>query len=407
MVGLNRVMGVGAAAALLGGCFLDIDFKDTAFLCETDPTCPDGYSCVDGRCVAEGGGGESDGGGSVDDPDGAPVADLAFRRQLTFDNTGREALADFPLMVRLDSTRIEFDAVRDDGGDIQFRDADGNPLPHEIEGFGAEDQVAVLWVRVPAIDAGSTDDHIFMYYGNPDVVVEQNAAAVWADYRAVYHLNPQGIGAVEDSTAQGFDGTADGATGAEGRIGRAYEFNGTDQYLDLGADRAFISGVAGVTAEAWVAPGTLINPGIALGISINGADSSRVQFRLSTDRIPNVGARTADEGDLLALDGLAVPAGEWTWVVAVLDFAGDAITIYQNGVQAAATTGLGFAAATPDTTSNIATIGVDENKTANFWLGRIDEMRVSAGPGPSPDRIAAQYASMTDVLVSFGPAEAQ
>src|SRR6186997_3194042 len=113
MVGLNRAMGVGAAAALLGGCFLDIDFKDTAFLCETDPTCPDGYSCVDGRCVEGGGGGGSDGGGSADDPDGAPVADLAFRRQLTFDNTGREALADFPLMVRLDSTRIEFDAVRD------------------------------------------------------------------------------------------------------------------------------------------------------------------------------------------------------------------------------------------------------------------------------------------------------
>ena len=262
-------------------------------------------------------------------------------------------------------------------------------------------------MRVPAIDAGSADDHIFMYYGNPEVAVEQNAAAVWADYRAVYHLNPQGVGAVEDSTAQGFDGTAVGATGAEGRVGRAYEFNGTDQYLDLGADRPFVSGVAGVTAEAWVASGEALTAQIALGISVNGGDSSRIQFRVALERIVNAGARTADTGDIVQLDGLALPVGEWTWVVMAFDFAGDAITIYQNGVEAAAATAVGFADASPDTTSNVATIGVDENKTSNFWLGRIDEVRVAAGPGPSPDRVSAQYASMTDQLVSYGPVEAQ
>ncbi len=408
MGALSRLVGICAASGLLGGCFLDIDFKGTSFLCESDPSCPEGYSCVDGHCV-EGGGGGADGGGSVDDPDasgGGPVADLAFRRQLSFDNGGRGALADFPLLVRLDATRIEYDVVRPDGADIQFRDADGATLPHEIESFNPG-ETSILWVRVPAIDAGSTDDHVFMYYGNPDVVVEQNAAAVWADYRAVYHLAPGGVGAVDDSTAQGFDGTAVGAEGAEGQIGRAYQFNGTDQYLDLGTDRPFISGVAGVTAEAWVAPGALATAAIGLGISINGADSSRLQFRVSIDRVVNAGARTADGGDLLQLDGAALAADQWTWVVMAFDFAGDAITIYQNGVQAAATTGLGFADATPDTTSNIATIGVDESKAQNFWLGRIDEVRVSADPAPSVDRVSAQYASMTDALISFGPAEAQ
>ena len=406
MRAFSRLTAFGGAAVLLSGCFLDIDFKDTAFLCSSDPTCPEGYTCVDGRCVQGEGGGGSDAGGGGGDPDGAPVADLAFRRQLTFANGERGELADFPLMVRLDQTRIEYDAVRPDGGDIQFRDADGSTLPHEIESWNPAES-SILWVRVPAIDAGSADDHIFMYYGNPEVVVEQNPAAVWADYRAVYHLDPQGVGAVEDSTAQGFDGTAVGATGAEGRVGRAYEFNGTDQYLDLGADRPFVSGVPGVTAEAWVASGESLNPQIALGISVNGGDSSRIQFRVAVERLVNAGARTADIGDIVQLDGLALPVGEWTWVVMAFDFAGDAITIYQNGVQAAAATAVGFADATPDTTSNVATIGVDENKTSNFWLGRIDEVRVAAGPGPSPDRVSAQYASMTDQLVSYGPVEAQ
>ena len=406
MVAFYRFMAFAGAAVLLGGCLLDIDFKDTAFLCSSDPTCPEGYTCVDGRCVQGEGGGEADGGSGGGSADAAPVADLAFRRQLTFANAERAALADFPLMVQLDPGRIEYDAVREDGGDIQFRDADGTTLPHEIESW-SPGETSILWVRVPEIAAGSADDHIFMYYGNPEVVVEQNAAAVWADYRAVYHLNPQGVLAVEDSTAQGFDGTAVGATGAEGRVGRAYEFNGTDQYLDLGADRAFVSGVSGVTASAWVAAGESATAQIGLGISVNGTDSSRIQFRLTLERILNAGARTADVGDIVQLDGLALPVGEWTWVVMVFDFAGDAITIYQNGVEAAAATAVGFAPATPDTTSNVATIGVDENKTANFWLGRIDEVRVAAGQGPSPDQVSAQYASMTDVLVSYGPAEAQ
>jgi hypothetical protein len=242
-----------------------------------------------------------------------------------------------------------------------------------------------------------------MYYGNPDVVVEQNPAAVWGAYRAVYHLNPRGVGAVDDS-AGGTTGTAHGATGADGRIGRAFQFNGTDQYLDLGAGRSTLSGVAGATAEAWIQPGTLVNDGIALGISVNASTSSRLQFRVSTALVPNAGARTADTGTLLQLDGTAVSAGAWTHVVMAFDFAGDAISIYQNGAQAATTTGLGFADATPGTTSDVSVIGVDEDTATNWWLGRIDEVRVAGAP-LGADWVSAQYASMTDALVSFGPAE--
>jgi len=399
-----RLLLFAAAAPLLGGCFLDIDFKGTSFLCESDPTCPEGFTCVDGHCVEGGVAPDGGGSGTPDGGGGGPVADLAFRRQLTFDNGGRGALDDFPLMVLLDPTRIEYDQVRADGGDIQFRDADGSTLPHEIETWNPG-ETSVLWVQAPRIDEASTTDFIYMYYGNPDVVVDQNPAAVWGAYRAVYHLNPKGVGAVDDS-AGGTPGTAHGAEGVEGRVGRAYQFNGTDQYLDLGAGRSTLSAVAGATAEAWIAPGALVNAGIALGISVNAGTSSRLQFRLPTTLIPNAGARTADTGDLLQLDGTAVPADEWTHVVMSFDFAGDAIVVYQNGAQTASTTGLGFADATPDTTSDVSVIGVDEDTATNFWLGRIDEVRVAAAP-LGADWVSAQYASMTDALVSFGPAEPQ
>jgi hypothetical protein len=405
MLASFRLVVLGATVPLIGGCFLDIDFKGTSFLCESEPTCPDGYTCVDGHCVEPGatpdGGG---GGGTPDGSGGGPVADLAFRRSLTFDNGARGALDDFPVLVLLDPTRIEYDAVRADGGDIQFRDADGTTLPHEIE-LWAPGETSVVWVQVPRIDDASTTDLIYMYYGNPDVVVNQNPAEVWDAYRAVYHMFAKGVGAVDDS-AGGTSGTAHGATGEEGRIGRAYQFNGTDQYLDLGAGRSTVSGVAGATAEAWIAPGTLVDDGIALGISVNAATSSRLQFRLSAALVPNAGARTADTGTLLQLDGTAVTAGAWTHVVMSFDFAGDAIAIYQNGVQATTTTGLGFADATPATTSDVSVIGVDEDTATNFFLGRIDEVRIAAAP-TSADWVSAQYASMTDALVSFGPAEPQ
>jgi len=400
----TRLLVAGGLAGLVSGCLLDIDFKGTSFLCETDPTCPAGYTCIDGRCV-EGGVPGSDGGAAVDDPDsgGGPAVELAFRRTLTFANGERDALDGFPVLVRLDPDRIEYDQVRADGGDIQFRDADGSTLPHEIETWNPGG-VSSLWVYVPRIDGASTADHIFMYYGDPETTVAENEAAVWSAYRAVYHLDQAGT--VNDSTAQAFDGTSVGATAAEGRIGQAHQFNGTDQYVNLGANRDFLTGVGSFTAEAWVAPGTLVNAGIALGISIGGADSSRAQLRVSPELIVNGGARTQDAGTLLAIDAGTLTALEWSWIAMAIDFGADTITIYQNGAQVGAAADLGFNPTTPATASLQSSIGVDENLTQNFWLGRIDEVRV-ATTAMSISWVSAQYASMTDQLISFGPVEAQ
>lgn len=54
-----------AAATLVAGCLLDIDFDGTKFGCE-DGKCPEGFSCVEAMCVAQSAGddaGAADGGG--------------------------------------------------------------------------------------------------------------------------------------------------------------------------------------------------------------------------------------------------------------------------------------------------------------------------------------------------------
>lgn len=56
-----------AAATLIAGCLLDIDFEGTRFTCE-DGKCPEGFTCVEATCVAESGGedGGAGDGGEVD-----------------------------------------------------------------------------------------------------------------------------------------------------------------------------------------------------------------------------------------------------------------------------------------------------------------------------------------------------
>lgn len=64
---------LAAAALLLGGCLLDIDFDNTRFSC-SDGVCPDGFSCVEGTCVAssagQDGGGDAAGQSDSGPPDG-------------------------------------------------------------------------------------------------------------------------------------------------------------------------------------------------------------------------------------------------------------------------------------------------------------------------------------------------
>jgi glucose/arabinose dehydrogenase len=56
------------------------------------------------------------------------------RRKLTFDNSAQSgALVDFPVLVTLDPTRINYARTKPGGADLRFADAAGDPLPYEIE----------------------------------------------------------------------------------------------------------------------------------------------------------------------------------------------------------------------------------------------------------------------------------
>jgi len=103
------------------------------------------------------------------------------KRKLTFDNSVQsENLIDFPVLVKLNSSRIDYSLTQDNGEDIRFYDADGSTLLfHEIEEWDKAGD-SIVWVKAPRIDGSSNTDFIWIYYGNDSAADGQNVSGVWS-----------------------------------------------------------------------------------------------------------------------------------------------------------------------------------------------------------------------------------
>ena len=71
-------------------------------------------------------------------------------------------------------------------------------------------KLAYIWVNVPEIDACTTTDSIYMYYGNSSATDAQNKTGVWnSGYAGVWHLN-ETSGNNSDSTINNNTGVVEG-----------------------------------------------------------------------------------------------------------------------------------------------------------------------------------------------------
>ncbi len=335
---------------------------------------------------------------SVDDATGStcptalsPDCAWSYRMRLTFDNSGQDQdLADFPVLVQLDDSVIDYALTRDAGEDLRFLDADlSTVLPHEVEVWD-ESGTSTVWVGVPRIDANSATDHIWMYYGNDGAPDAQSGPAVWnPDYQLVWHLNE----GVADSTRNGNAGTNVGTTDAPGQIGGARELDGLSQYVDS----SFTTQLDTMTVEAWARgdgePRTNANVGI-VGRNTN--------FQLNWDHFGEFRGAFGihDPIDWHAASYMPVVASVWYYLVGTYD--GETVRAYRDGIEAGSN-------ATPSGDPQRDTFpvraGVNPDPSTG-WLfdGRIDEVRVSSGVR-SPAWIRAQHLSMTNAFISYATPE--
>lgn len=311
-----------------------------------------------------------------------------FRRTLTLDHAGLAAVSDFPVLVRLDASRIDYTATQPGGRDLRFVDATGQLLAHEVELWNPNG-VSAVWVKVPNVAAGSTDRQITMYYGNPAASATDTAAAVWSNgYVGVWHLDD-----LSDSTSFGHDGTNQGSTSAAGRIGNGRSFNG-QSYVGI-ASTAALQVAGTVSIEAWAKPSSPSLAGYPRIVSKKSAWDAAAGYNLEFS--PSQNFITALGGGSNYLRGNTTIGAEFNYYASSIS--GTTGSLYKNGVNVTSDASVGAVTAS----TQALNIGRDAGGT-DYLSGQIDELRIS-NVARNANWFAVQYRSMTDAYLSYGPEE--
>jgi hypothetical protein len=159
-------------------------------------------------------------------------------------------LTNFPVLVDLTDSDLTSKA-QTDGDDIVFV-AGGSKLDHEIEVYSSGNGRLVAWIRVPSL-SNTTDTVLYIYYGNPTVSSQQNSAGVWdSNFKIVQHFE-EASGTCTDSTSNQNNGTPKNGVvqNASGKIDGACDFDGTNDYVDVGSD-ASIDDLTLITISTWI-----------------------------------------------------------------------------------------------------------------------------------------------------------
>lgn len=331
-----------------------------------------------------------------------------YRRKITFDNSAQaENLANFPVLVRLDSTRIDYANTQNSGQDIRFADSDGTTLlNYEIEKWD-ETGSSYVWVKVPQIDASSSTDYIYIYYGNTSATDGQSVTSVWdVNYKAVWHLKETGNGTANeyvDSTsnanhAQGGGGTASmtPALDSSGQIGNAQAFDGGVGDDDRIQTALAPSGYGAITMSGWVKLNAVDVYPMLISYGTNAEDNPEMRFQASTGKMELVG-RVDNNG---VADTVNLAGAGWHYFVGVSN--GTTLTLYKDGaiVGTPATNTTGLNSTTP------FRIGRRSNDDGgNFTIpGSIDEVRISNSVR-SAAWVAASYKSEADTFNTYASQE--
>ncbi len=195
--------------------------------------------------------------------------DWQYRKTVTFDNSGRGNIDNAPILIKLTSGNFDFTKAQSNGEDIRFMDSDDSTsLPYEIEDWDNVGQTAYIWVKVPRINAGSSVDYIYIYYGNDSESDAQTASQVWTSYDGVYHLD----GDVVSATGN-YNGTNYGTADTTGYIANARNFDSTDRIAT-----AYSPNHGDFTYEGWYYKTLHTHGNIMKTQYYDGSDNQEIRF---------------------------------------------------------------------------------------------------------------------------------
>ncbi|MBP9690988.1 DUF2341 domain-containing protein [Candidatus Woesebacteria bacterium] len=318
-----------------------------------------------------------------------------YRKILTFNNSAQaENLTDFPVLVKLTASNFDFSKTQSAGQDIRFLDSDNSTeLSYEIEKWDSSAQQALIWVKVPQVDASSASDYIYLYYGNPSDSDGQAITSVWnSNYKAVWHLGedpsataPQ----MNDSTSGGSHATSQGtmtsSSQISGQIDGSLNFNGSGQYTEANFAH---SGFSAVTVSAWVK--TSVASGFRVAL-VAGTDEDWLFYlnRFDSGKFIPIFDQTSGNNNGTQDSTTSINDGSWHYIVGTNN--GTTTKVFVDGNQE---NSYADTLVSPGSGELLTLAG------GYSWNGGIDEVRVS-NVARSAAWIAAEYKTMNDTLITF------
>ena len=393
-----------SAEGLWGGCVPDN--SPIAEICNDglDNDC-DGYTdCDDGDCA--------------EDPycyhtsDALASAGWEYRKKVTIDATKIDSnLSGFPVLVKLTSSNFDFSKARNDGHDIRFAQSNGTVLlKYERERHDSTNYLAEYWVSVPFASSISNTE-FYMYYGKSDASDGADPINVWdSNFKAVYHMADDTGEGILDSTAYNNDGTKKGSgepnETTSGKIGKAQDFDGTDDYIDV-PDADSIDPAAEMILEAWVYPHGWNSKNQFILEKGVGSYLTEAQYWMRVNSDNQTWRGDVHNTDKLAYaqydEGSIITTNQWHYVTVRASKAENFIKLYIDGVEKASST---WSTYSKLSSSRELHIGDPVKDDASYIPldGYIDEVRISDAERGAA-WVKASYNSGNDSLLSFGSEE--
>ncbi|WP_062474098.1 DUF2341 domain-containing protein [Variovorax boronicumulans] len=334
-------------------------------------------------------------------------AEWAYRKPVTIDG-GPQAGAigsdagRVPVLVRLHTGNFKFEGVSETGADLRFVAGDDKTvLNHQIEQFDPLLGIALIWVDVPNVSAG-TPQKLWMYYGNPKAPASGNGQRSFdPDYTLVYHF-AEGAVPPRDTTAYGNNGQT-AAVPVEGTvIGKGAQLGNGALMLPATPSLAVTAGGT-LTFSAWIKPDSL-GARQAIYARRDGAGELVVGIDQGVPFVQVNGQRSTP--------GQPVQAGQWAHLAVKAE--GDSVALYVGGRPAvslaAKLPALNTAAALGADAPAAAPAAPGAAPVAGFapFTGAIDEVRLSKVARPDALLLADAVSQGAESrLAAFGPDEQQ
>ena len=291
--------------------------------------------------------------------------DWSARKKITLSNPAGE-VSDAPVLLRLHTGNFDFLSVNENGSDLRVvAGDDATELKFHIEKWDGINQLALVWVKLPKLEAKT---EAWLYFGNEKATAASDSKATYDAASAVFHFAEAGGNPADSGpnalNATAFNGERVAASFANGGV----KFNGA-QSLTLPA----INAAGGLSLAMWIKPasldGALVQAG-GLAVTLAGG-VVKVQ----------AGGASVDASAPLAV-------GKWHYLAITV---ADTLKVYVDGKLAGEAAG----AALP---VGALTLGAG-------YRGELDEVQLS-GAARSAAWIAVQAAQGPDgALVALGADE--